>query len=124
MTESKVESIWDTAWDTTRFNAINLRIAELLNIIFNSDATTNVTDTAVLPYFEQFSEELLLDLKLAAQANAITVPWDFIQAKVSSFFIEKYTRDRELIDHVLKILNKTESVELVSISGFGAASDL
>ena len=124
MTETDVESIWDTAWDTARFDHINLRIAELLNIIINSDATINVTDTAVLPFLKQFSEEVLLDLKMAAKANAVTVPWDFIQANVSSVFIRKYRSEWVLFDLISKILGKTETIELVSISGFGSSGDL
>lgn len=124
MTETDVESIWDTAWDTTRFDYINLRIAELLNIMINADATVNVTDAAVLPFLEQFSEEVLLDLKMAAKANAVTVPWDFIQANVSSVFIRKYKSEWVLFDMISKILGKTVSVEVVSLAGFGASGDL
>ena len=83
MTEVDVESLWDTAWDTTRFDIINVRIGEVLNFLIHGDSTTDVADTGVLPILEQISEEILLELKLAAQANAITVPWDFIQANIS-----------------------------------------
>ena len=83
MTEADVESIWDTTWESTRFALINIRIGEILNFLVNGDATTAITSTAVLPVVEQISEEIVLDLKLAAQANAITVPWDFIQANIS-----------------------------------------
>ena len=83
MTEADVEGIWDTTWDTARFNLINVRIAEIVNFLLTGDATNQTTDTAVLPILEQISEEILLDLKLAAQANAIIVPWDFIQANIS-----------------------------------------
>lgn len=81
MTELDTESIWATGdLDTTRFGKINIRIAELLNIIFSGDATTNITDTKVLPYLEQFSEELLLELLLAAKANKFSDVWGFIQS--------------------------------------------
>ena len=83
MTELDVESIWDTAWDTARFGKINVRIGEVLNFLIHGDSTTDVADTGVLPILEQISEEILLDLKLTAQANAITVPWDFIHANIS-----------------------------------------
>ena len=83
MTETDVESIWDTLWVTARFDFINLRIGEILNFLVTGSAATEVTSTAVKPVLKQISEEILLDLKLAAQANAITVPWDFIQANIS-----------------------------------------
>ena len=83
MTELDVESIWDTTWDTTRFGNIGVRIAEIINFLVTGDATSQVTNAAVLPILEHISEEILLELKLAAQANAITVPWDFIQANIS-----------------------------------------
>ena len=124
MSEADVESIWDTEWDTTRFDHINTRIGELLNIVINGDATVDVTDTAVLPFLEQFSEEVLLDLKMAAKANAVTVPWDFIQANVSSVFIRKYRSEWILFDLISKILGRTETVELVSISGLGSSGDI
>ena len=124
MDEGKVESIWDSTWDTTRFNHINLRIARLLNIIFNSDAESNVTNTAVVPYLEQLSEEILVDLRLSAKAEKFVDTWGFIQANVSNFFVKKINQNRWMIDMVLKILGKTETVELVSISGFGSSSDL
>ena len=92
MTEADVESIWDTAWDTARFDKINVRIAEILNFLVTGDATSQVTSTAATPILEQISEEILLDLKLAAQANAILVPWDFIQANISKIDWEYYDR--------------------------------
>jgi len=90
MTETDVESIWDTLWVTARFDFINLRIGEILNFLVTGSAATEVTSTAVKPVLKQISEEILLDLKLAAQANAITVPWDFIQANISKMDWEFY----------------------------------
>ena len=92
MTEADVESIWDTAWDTTRFGKIGVRIAEYLNFLINGDATSQVTNTAVTPILEEISEEILLDLKMTAQANAVTNPWDFIAANVSKIDWETYDR--------------------------------
>ena len=112
MTEADVESIWDTTWDTTRFGKIGVRIAEMLNFLVNGDATSQVTNTAVTPILEQISEEILLDLKLAAQANAITVPWDFIQANVSKIDWRYY--DNYLLQKVREKLGKTK-LEVVSI---------
>jgi len=83
MTEATVESIWDTDWATARFDLINVRIGEILNFLVHGDAQTDVADTAVTPILVQISEEVLLDLKLAAKANGIIEPWDFIQANIS-----------------------------------------
>ena len=102
MDETKVESIWDTEWDTTRFDAINLRIGKVINFLVNDNATTEITNVAVLPILEQISEEILLDLKLAAQANAIIVPWDFIQANISKMDWKFY--DTYLLKKVRNIL--------------------
>ena len=73
MTEATVESIWDTSWDTTRFTNVNLRIGNILNFLIADNAQTEITDTAVTPVLAQISEEILLDLKMAANANAVPV---------------------------------------------------
>jgi len=111
MTEVDVESIWDTAWDTTRFGKIGIRIAEMLNFLVNGDSTSQVVNTAVLPILEQISEEILLDLKLAAQANAIVVPWDFISANISKIDWKFY--DTYLLKKVREIINSGATMEFV-----------
>ena len=111
MTEVDVESIWDTAWDTTRFGKINVRIGEVLNFLVHGDATTDVANAAVTPILEQISEEILLELKLAAQANAVTVPWDFIQANISKIDWKYY--DTYLLKKVRNVLAYT-TTEVVS----------
>jgi len=111
MTEVDVESIWDTAWDTTRFGKINVRIGEMLNFLIHGDATTDVATAGVLPVLEQISEEILLDLKLAAQANAITVPWDFISANISKIDWKFY--DTYLLKKVREKLGHSR-IELVT----------
>ena len=112
MTEADVESIWDTAWDTARFGNIGVRIAEILNFLVNDDATSQVTDTSVTPIMEQISEEILLELKMAAQANASLVPWDFISANISKIDWKHY--DGYLLEKVRKKLG-TSKIELVTI---------
>ena len=103
MTETDVEAIWDTEWATARFDIINLRIGEMLNLLVTGSAIIEVTSTAVKPVLEQISEEILLDLKLAAQANAITVPWDFIQTNISKIDWKFY--DTYLLKKVRQILS-------------------
>jgi len=92
MTELDVESIWDTSWDTARFGKINIRIGEMINFLIHGDASTDIADTAVIPVLEQISEEILLDLKMAAQANAVVKPWDFIQANISKIDWKYYDK--------------------------------
>jgi len=113
MTEADVESIWDTAWDTARFDKIGIRIAEILNFLINGDATSQITDTSVTPILEQISEEILLELKLAAQANAIIIPWDFISANISKIDWSFY--DNYLLKKVRQKLGHTK-IELVTRS--------
>ncbi len=111
MTELDVESIWDTEWDTTRFGKINIRIGEILNFLITGDATTVITATSVLPIVEQISEEILLELKLAAQANSIIVPWDFITANISKLDWKFY--DTYLLKKVREKINSGATMEFV-----------
>jgi len=111
MTEADVESIWDTSWDTTRFDKINLRIGELINFLVSGNATIEITNVAVLPILEQISEEILLDLKLAAQANAVVKPWDFIMANISKIDWKFY--DTYLLKKVRNVLGH-EKMELTT----------
>ncbi|KKM72327.1 hypothetical protein LCGC14_1421670 [marine sediment metagenome] len=83
MTELDTESIWDASFDTTRFDKINIRIAEQLNFWVNDDSTIQVTNAAVTPQLEQLSEEILLDIVQSSKSYAVEKPWDFIQALVS-----------------------------------------
>ncbi len=112
MTRTDVQTIWDTTWDATRFDMINIRIGEVLNFLVTGDATTEITSTAVKPILEQISEEILLDLKLAAQANAIVVPWDFIQANISKMDWKFY--DTYLLKKVREKLDSSSTIEVVT----------
>jgi hypothetical protein len=84
MTIADTQSIWDTTLDATRFGDIGVRIAEILNFWVSGDASTNIADTTVTPILEQISEEGLIRLIAAAKESAVTNPWDFVQANVSS----------------------------------------
>ena len=112
MTEGDVESIWDTEWITARFNKINIRIAEILNFLVTGDATSQVVNTAATPILEQISEEILLELNMAAKSNGTDVPWDFIQANVSKIDWRSY--DTYLLEKVRKTLGKSKSIEIVT----------
>jgi hypothetical protein len=84
MTIADTQSIWDTTLDATRFGDIGVRIAEILNFWVSGDASTNIADATVTPILEQISEEGLIRLIAAAKESAVTNPWDFVQANVSS----------------------------------------
>ena len=107
MTELDTESIWDTTFVTARFDKINIRIAEQLNFWVTDNATTQVTNTAVIPILEQISEEILLELIQASKSYAVEKPWDFIQAnvaRISSKILENYDI---LLKKISKILGNT-----------------
>jgi hypothetical protein len=106
MTEADVESIWDTAWDTARFDRINVRIAKILNFLVNENSTSQVTDTSVTPILEQISEEVLLELSNAAKAAGVTNPWDFIAANVSKIDWKYY--DTYLLERVRQKLGQSK----------------
>ena len=107
MTKADTESIWDTTFVTARFDKINIRIAEQLNFWVTDNATTQVTNTAVIPILEQISEEILLELIQASKSYAVEKPWDFIQAnvaRISSKILENYDI---LLKKISKILGNT-----------------
>ena len=72
MTEADTESIWDTAITTARFDLINVRMGEILNVFVRKDmdSQTDITDAKILPILEQMSEEALMELIQAAKGNA------------------------------------------------------
>ena len=90
MTEADTESIWAATLDTTRFGKIGVRIAEFINFKIYRNATTQCTNTAVLPLLEEFSEEVLIDLVASAKISVTVNPWDFISAHISDYLIRKY----------------------------------
>ena len=111
MTIGDVQSIWTSQWDATRFNFINIRIAEMLNFLVHGDSTTNVTNTGCLPILEQISEEILLELEMAAKATGTNNPWNFIQARISKMDWRYY--DNYLLKKVRQKLGHTK-IEMVT----------
>ena len=111
MTEADAESIWNSGdFDTTRFGKINIRIAEMLNFLVTGDATNQTTNTAVLPVFEQISEEIWMELVHASKGSKFNNPWDFILANVSKIDWGFY--DTYLLNKVREKLGLTK-MELV-----------
>ena len=123
-TEATLKSVYDHAdIDDTRFSNVNVRIGNLINFVLSGTAT-DVTNTDVTPVLENFSDELILDLLAAAKMTGVVVPWDFVAANVTDFFIDKYKRNFLLFDMIRKKLNYTETIEVINLSGFGASNDL
>ena len=108
MTELDTESIWDASFDTTRFDKINIRIAEQLNFWCNDDATKQVTNTAVTPVLEQISEEILLDLIQSSKSYAVEKPWDFIQANVQRVSLRILRNYDDILEKIKNILGSTK----------------
>jgi len=114
MTEADTESIWDTTLETARFALVGIRMAEILNFEVNDNATTQCTNTAILPILEQLSEECLIELIAVAKMNATTNPWDFISSNVSNFMSRKIEANRKLINKIKKIEGKDKTIEIVT----------
>ena len=107
MTIADTRSIWETALaDATRFGYINVRFGEILNFKCrkDKDATTDITETKVLPILEQISEEGLVRLIAAAKIDATNDPWSFIQANVVSIMSKVLRDNRELIEEIKLVL--------------------
>ena len=103
MTEADVESIWDLGdFDTTRFGKINVRMGEILNFTVRTDmdATTDITDTAILPILEHLSEEGFNHLVAASKGSKFNNPWDFIQANVFSVMAKLLRNNKDTIDQL------------------------
>ena len=114
MTKADTESIWKTSLDATRFADVGVRIAELLNIEFNENATTQVTSTAILPLLEQISEEIVIDLFAGAKGVGAALPWDFIASNFGDSITRIIWRWRTEIKEIKKIVNRSKTIEIVT----------
>ena len=110
--ETDMESIWDTLWETARFALVGVRIAEMLNFLINGDATSQITDTACTPILKQISEEILLELAAKAKGSDVINPWDFIQANLSKIDWRYY--DTYLLKKVREKLGHSK-IEMVTV---------
>ena len=126
MTIGDVRSIWATALgDATRFGYINVRFGEILNFTCrkDKDATTDITETKVLPILEQISEEGLLRLIAASKLANVTNPWDFIQANVVSVMSKVLRDNRELIEEIKLVLETKVRLKFSSNLNLPSHSD-
>lgn len=106
ITELDYEAIWDTEIPTARFALIGVRIAEQLNFWINRDATEQITDVRIIPLLEQLSEEILNDIVATSKLNAVTNPWDFIQANVPRVSRRILNNYNILLDEIKILLGK------------------
>ena len=72
--EATVESIWDHAWATARFDLINIAIGTRFNFWINGIAQTDITDTSVKAI-------------LAVETNDLFAYWNSL-AKVEKEIVE------------------------------------
>lgn len=112
MTEADAESMWDVLFESTRFAKANVRIGSLINFWITQAAGTDIVDADITPILAQLSEEILLDLYIAAKAHKLVDPWDFVQAHISSVTISHLKENRELLQMIRdKIYGTMELVE-------------
>lgn len=116
MTEEDTESIWSTALDTGQFDNINVRIGELLNFYLTGDATTDITNTGVLPVLEQISEEFLIQLIEAAKVTGVVIPYIWISANIITLFTQIIRKYKYLLGKghkVQKVIGNDKTIEIV-----------
>ena len=101
MTEADTESIWSATLDTTRFGKINVRIGEVLNFYLTGDATTDITNTTVLPILEQLSEEALFELIKVAKITKVNLPMEWISANVVYITTRILSKNRMILERVM-----------------------
>jgi hypothetical protein len=116
MTEADFESIWDTTITTARFALINVRLGEILNYLITGDASTDTTDTKVLPIYEQISEEALMNILQASKSNKFSDVWQFIQTNAVRVMAKVLWDNKKIMDMLGISLTKryhyTESANL------------
>lgn len=124
--ETTVESIWSTFWDTTKFNFINVLIGTQFNFWITDDAGTDITDTEVKEILKQETHALFAFWNAITKIESTSNPWEFISVWMNDYLSgdDFYRRYRLLIEKCARILSQTEAIELVSLAGFGASSDL
>ena len=116
MTKVETDSIWNFTFVTARYNAIGIRMAEILNFRVNKDATVQVTTAGSTPILEQISEECLIELIAASKTSTVDRPWDFIQANVMSFMTRKMRVWKEFLDDIAGIEGKLPNIKYSNLN--------
>ncbi len=97
MTYADFKTIWNAEIVEARFNLINIRIGEVLNYLITRDAATDVTNTTVVPMFEQLSEESLIEFLQASKSNRFTDVWRFIQSNAARIIRRVLQNNRDVV---------------------------
>ncbi len=113
MTYADFKTIWNAEIVEARFNLINIRIGEVLNYLITRDAATDVTNTAIVPMFEQLSEESLIELLQASKSNKFTDVWRFIQSNAAHIIRRVLQNNRVTVKMIKKDLG-FDKMELTS----------
>ena len=116
MDETEFKSIWAHAdVDDTRWTNVGVRMAEIINLWVNDDATAQVTNTAVTPILEQISEEAFRRIKMASKEEKYSDINSFIDSKVASVMTTVLLENDVILRKVKSILGHNK-IELVSRS--------
>jgi hypothetical protein len=78
-TETTVESIWSSTWDTTQFDHINKMLGSMFNFWITDDTATDITDTQVVGMLAAETHILFGMWNAIIKMSAVTNPWDFIR---------------------------------------------
>ena len=106
--EATVESIWDHAWATARFDLINIAIGTRFNFWINGIAQTDITDTSVKAILAVETNDLFAYWNSLAKVEKTVQPWDFITLWLNNnlmgdgfhnYFRETITKCKELLGH-------------------------
>ena len=124
--EATVEGIWNTLWVTAQFDFINALIGTQFNFWITDDGGTDVTDTKVKEILKAETHVLFAFWNAIIKIEGVNNPWNFISVWINDHLSgdDFYRRYKLLIEKCARILSQTESVELVTIAGFGTSSTL
>lgn len=125
-TEATVESIWAVAWDTTQFGNINVVIGTMFNFWITGDGGTDITETKITTMLAAETHILFAYWNAMVKESAITNPWEFINQWIQVHLSgdKFYQHYANLIEECKLINNNRETLDIASLSGFGASNDL
>lgn len=106
ITELDFESIWGRQIETARFTKINVRLGEILNFLITRDASTDITDTTILPMIEQFAEESLILILQASKSDKFSDVWKFIQSGAGNIVRHVLSVNKEILEMIELKLGK------------------
>lgn len=113
--EGTVESIWNTAWETIRFDFINIELGTRFNFWITGDAATDITDSKVVKLLEVESNGMFAFWNAMAKIEKTVNPWDFIDIWMKEHMAgdQFYDFFKIMIEKCKNILNEG-GIELVT----------